>query len=94
MEAARLETPLTYFEYGNLAALWLFARERVEAAGQGDERPRAARDPDHRGRAVALDHGHRPPARRRRERHAAVREAGESATTERLIRLGLKQLAR
>jgi dihydrofolate synthase / folylpolyglutamate synthase len=24
--------PLTYFEYGTLAALWLFARERIEAA--------------------------------------------------------------
>ena len=32
VEAARADTPLTYFEYGTLAALWLFARERVEAA--------------------------------------------------------------
>lgn len=32
VEAARQETPLTYFEYGTLAALWLFARENVEAA--------------------------------------------------------------
>jgi dihydrofolate synthase/folylpolyglutamate synthase len=31
VEAARGGTPLTYFEYGTLAALWLFARERVEA---------------------------------------------------------------
>ena len=32
VERARGETPLTYFEYGTLAALWLFAREKVEAA--------------------------------------------------------------
>jgi dihydrofolate synthase/folylpolyglutamate synthase len=32
VEAARGETSLTYFEYGTLAALWLFAREKVEAA--------------------------------------------------------------
>jgi dihydrofolate synthase/folylpolyglutamate synthase len=32
VEAARGDGPLTYFEYGTLAALWLFARERVEAA--------------------------------------------------------------
>jgi dihydrofolate synthase/folylpolyglutamate synthase len=32
VEAARGELPLTYFEYGTLAALWLFAREAVEAA--------------------------------------------------------------
>jgi dihydrofolate synthase/folylpolyglutamate synthase len=32
VEAARGEVPLTYFEYGTLAALWLFAREKVEAA--------------------------------------------------------------
>ena len=32
VEAARGEVPLTYFEYGTLAALWLFAREAVEAA--------------------------------------------------------------
>lgn len=31
VEAARGEVPLTYFEYGTLAALWLFAREGVEA---------------------------------------------------------------
>src|SRR5204862_505563 len=30
VEAARGDTPLTYFEYGTLGALWLFARERVE----------------------------------------------------------------
>jgi dihydrofolate synthase/folylpolyglutamate synthase len=32
VEAARGSVPLTYFEYGTLAALWLFARERVEIA--------------------------------------------------------------
>jgi dihydrofolate synthase/folylpolyglutamate synthase len=32
VEAARRDTPLTYFEYGTLAALWLFARENIEAA--------------------------------------------------------------
>jgi dihydrofolate synthase / folylpolyglutamate synthase len=32
VEKARGETPLTYFEYGTLAALWLFARENVDAA--------------------------------------------------------------
>jgi dihydrofolate synthase/folylpolyglutamate synthase len=32
VEAARRETPLTYFEYGTLAALWLFARENIQAA--------------------------------------------------------------
>src|SRR5258706_6561487 len=32
VEQARGQTPLTYFEYGTLAALWLFARERIEAA--------------------------------------------------------------
>ncbi len=32
VEKARGDTPLTYFEYGTLAALWLFARERIEAA--------------------------------------------------------------
>ena len=32
VEAARGEVALTYFEYGTLAALQLFARERVEAA--------------------------------------------------------------
>jgi len=32
VETARGFTPLTYFEYGTLAALWLFAREKVEAA--------------------------------------------------------------
>ncbi len=32
VERARGQTPLTYFEYGTLAALWLFAREKVEAA--------------------------------------------------------------
>ena len=31
VEAARGDTPLTYFEYGTLAALWVFAREKVEA---------------------------------------------------------------
>ena len=32
VEAARAGTELTYFEYGTLGALWLFAREKVEAA--------------------------------------------------------------
>jgi dihydrofolate synthase/folylpolyglutamate synthase len=32
VEAARGETPLTYFEYGTLAALWLFQERKVEAA--------------------------------------------------------------
>ena len=32
VEAARADTPLTYFEYGTLAALWLFARERLDVA--------------------------------------------------------------
>ncbi len=32
VEAARGDVPLTYFEYGTLAALWLFALENVEAA--------------------------------------------------------------
>jgi dihydrofolate synthase/folylpolyglutamate synthase len=32
VEHAREGTPLTYFEYGTLGALWLFARDNVEAA--------------------------------------------------------------
>jgi dihydrofolate synthase/folylpolyglutamate synthase len=32
VEAARGAMPLTYFEYGTLAAAWLFARERLDAA--------------------------------------------------------------
>ena len=32
VEAARGDTPLTYFEYGTLAAFWVFAREKVEVA--------------------------------------------------------------
>ena len=32
VEAARASVPLTYFEYGTLAALWLFAREKAQAA--------------------------------------------------------------
>jgi dihydrofolate synthase/folylpolyglutamate synthase len=32
VEAARGGVPLTYFEFGTLAAVWLFARERPEAA--------------------------------------------------------------
>jgi dihydrofolate synthase/folylpolyglutamate synthase len=32
VEAARGDTPLTYFEYGTLCALWLFAREQLELA--------------------------------------------------------------
>ena len=31
VEVARGNTPLTYFEYGTLGALWIFAREKVEA---------------------------------------------------------------
>jgi len=32
VEKARAGTPLTYFEYGTLSALWLFAREKAEVA--------------------------------------------------------------
>jgi dihydrofolate synthase/folylpolyglutamate synthase len=32
VEAARGDVPLTYFEYGTLAAFWLFAEENIEAA--------------------------------------------------------------
>ena len=32
VETARGDTPLTYFEYGTLAALWLFERERLDLA--------------------------------------------------------------
>jgi dihydrofolate synthase/folylpolyglutamate synthase len=32
VEQARLEVPLTYFEFGTLAALWLFSGETLEAA--------------------------------------------------------------
>ena len=32
VEAARGDTPLTYFEYGTLAALWVFERERLDLA--------------------------------------------------------------
>ena len=31
VEAARADVPLTYFEYGTLAAFWLFAREPLDA---------------------------------------------------------------
>jgi dihydrofolate synthase/folylpolyglutamate synthase len=31
VEAARQDVPLTYFEFGTLAALWLFARARLDA---------------------------------------------------------------
>jgi dihydrofolate synthase/folylpolyglutamate synthase len=31
IEAVREDTPLTYFEFGTLAALWLFARARLDA---------------------------------------------------------------
>jgi dihydrofolate synthase/folylpolyglutamate synthase len=31
VEAARSGTPLTYFEFGTLGALWLFARQRLDA---------------------------------------------------------------
>jgi len=32
VERARAQVPLTYFEFGTLAAAWLFARERLDAA--------------------------------------------------------------
>jgi dihydrofolate synthase / folylpolyglutamate synthase len=32
VEEARRDTPLTYFEFGTLAAFWLFAREHVDVA--------------------------------------------------------------
>jgi len=32
VEQARLDVPLTYFEFGTLAALWLFSRQKIEAA--------------------------------------------------------------
>ena len=32
VEAARSGTPLTYFEFGTLSALWIFSRKNVEAA--------------------------------------------------------------
>ncbi|MEO6264454.1 MAG: bifunctional tetrahydrofolate synthase/dihydrofolate synthase [Luteimonas sp.] len=32
VEAARLDTPLTYFEYGTLCALWLFQRSKLDLA--------------------------------------------------------------
>src|SRR4029077_21211174 len=32
VEQARLEIPLTYFEFGTLAALWFFSRQKIEAA--------------------------------------------------------------
>ena len=32
IEQARLDVPLTYFEFGTLAAFWLFSREKIEAA--------------------------------------------------------------
>jgi dihydrofolate synthase/folylpolyglutamate synthase len=32
VEAARGNVPLTYFEFGTLAALWIFNREKIEAA--------------------------------------------------------------
>ena len=32
VDAARGKTPLTYFEFSTLAAMWLFAREKVEVA--------------------------------------------------------------
>src|SRR5690606_5842403 len=32
IEAARGDTPLTYFEYGTLAALWLFERAGLDLA--------------------------------------------------------------
>src|SRR6185503_18619597 len=32
VEAARKDTPLTYFEFGTLAALWIFQKLKIEAA--------------------------------------------------------------
>lgn len=32
IDAARLETPLTYFEFGTLAALWIFAQSKLDVA--------------------------------------------------------------
>ena len=32
VEASRKATPLTYFEFGTLAALWLFSRAKIDAA--------------------------------------------------------------
>ncbi len=32
VETARGDTPLTYFEFGTLAALWIFSREKIETA--------------------------------------------------------------
>jgi dihydrofolate synthase/folylpolyglutamate synthase len=32
VEAARGQTPLTYFEFGTLAAFWVFSHERIETA--------------------------------------------------------------
>jgi dihydrofolate synthase/folylpolyglutamate synthase len=32
VEAARGDTPLTYFEFGTLAAFWIFQHEKIEAA--------------------------------------------------------------
>ncbi|MEA3192481.1 MAG: dihydrofolate synthase / folylpolyglutamate synthase [Betaproteobacteria bacterium] len=32
VEAARGDTPLTYFEFGTLAALWVFQQEKIDAA--------------------------------------------------------------
>ena len=32
VEAARGDVPLTYFEFGTLAALWIFNRKKIEAA--------------------------------------------------------------
>jgi dihydrofolate synthase / folylpolyglutamate synthase len=32
VEAARGQTPLTYFEFGTLAAFWVFSREKIETA--------------------------------------------------------------
>jgi len=32
VEAARKDTPLTYFEFGTLAAFWIFQQQKIEAA--------------------------------------------------------------
>ena len=62
VEAARADVPLTYFEFGTLAALWLFARAKPDVlileVGPG----RAPRRGECRGRRCrgADEHRHRP----------------------------------
>ena len=75
VEAARGDTSLTYFEYGTLAALWLFARAdldlavlevglggRLDAAGAGRGRPAVERArPRLRHRRIGDPRHHQPP---------------------------------